>query len=198
MAVVTYKDQKNTKVIQKTQVFSGFSTQGREFKDPKLYDIELVKQDLLNHFNIRKGEKLENPEFGTNIYAYIFDPLDADTKNTIIQEVEDVVTYDPRVQLDQVEVNEKSKKLNVIDGSIQSKEREIPEYIELDGKSKTVKLIRIPKFSEVPYKEWEQLSSLRKSMVVLIKIETKNEYNKIQSTRNYFELCLTVYTSDKK
>ena len=52
---------------------------------------------------------------------------------------------------DQVEVNEKSKKLNIIDGSIQSKEREIPEYIELDGKSKSVKLIRVPKFSEVPY-----------------------------------------------
>ena len=52
---------------------------------------------------------------------------------------------------DQVEVSEKSKKLNVIDGSIQSKEREIPEYIQLDGKSKSVKLIRVPKFSEVPY-----------------------------------------------
>ena len=47
--------------------------------------------------------------------------------------------------------NEKSKKLNVIDGSIQSKEREIPEYIQYDGKSKSVKLVRIPKFSEVPY-----------------------------------------------
>ena len=52
---------------------------------------------------------------------------------------------------DQIEVNEKSKKLNVIDGSIQSKEREIPEYIQLDGKSKSVKLVRVPKFSEVPY-----------------------------------------------
>ena len=29
-------------------------------------------------------------------------------------------------------------------------------------------------------------------IVVLIKIETKIEYNKIKSTRNYFELCLTV------
>ena len=52
---------------------------------------------------------------------------------------------------DQVEVNEKSKKLNVIDGSIQSKEREIPEYIQIDSKSKSAKLVRVPKFSEVPY-----------------------------------------------
>ena len=106
MAIVTYKDSKQTTRSQKTQVFSGFSTQGREFQDPKLYDIELVKQDLLNHFNIRKGEKLENPEFGTNIWLYVFDPLDQDTKNSIIQEVEDVCAYDPRVVLDQIEVDE--------------------------------------------------------------------------------------------
>lgn len=106
MAIVTYKDSKQTTRSQKTQVFSGFSTQGREFQDPKLYDIELVKQDLLNHFNIRKGEKLENPEFGTNIWLYVFDPLDQDTKNSIIQEVEDVCAYDPRVDLDQIEVDE--------------------------------------------------------------------------------------------
>ena len=35
-------------------------------------------------------------------------------------------------------------------------------------------------------------------IVFLIKIETKIEYNKIKSTRNYFELSLTVYTSEKK
>ena len=45
----------------------------------------------------------------------------------------------------------KSKKLNFIEGSIQSKERDVPEYIQLDDKNKTAKLIRIPKFSEVPY-----------------------------------------------
>ena len=43
------------------------------------------------------------------------------------------------------------KNLNIIDGSLQSKEREVPEYIQLDNKNKTVKLIRKPKFSEVPY-----------------------------------------------
>ena len=52
---------------------------------------------------------------------------------------------------DQIEVNEKSKKLNIIDGSIQSKERDIPEYIQLDDKNKTAKLVRVPKFAEVPY-----------------------------------------------
>ena len=45
----------------------------------------------------------------------------------------------------------KSKKLTFIDGALQSKEREVPEYIQLDDKNKTAKLVRIPKFSEVPF-----------------------------------------------
>ena len=36
------------------------------------------------------------------------------------------------------------------------------------------------------------LSLFQITIIVLIKIETKIEYNKIKSTRNYFELCLTV------
>ena len=42
--------------------YRGFSS--NEIKNNfKLYDMELVKRDLLNHFYIRKGEKLENPNF---------------------------------------------------------------------------------------------------------------------------------------
>ena len=50
-----------------------------------------------------------------------------------------------------IEVKEKSKKLNVIDGSLQSKERDVPEYIQLDNKNKSVKLVRVPKYAEAPY-----------------------------------------------
>ena len=52
---------------------------------------------------------------------------------------------------DLIEIREKSKKLLVIEGSMQSKERDVPEYIQLDDKNKTAKLVRVPKFSEVPY-----------------------------------------------
>ena len=52
---------------------------------------------------------------------------------------------------DLIEVREKSKKLTIIDGALQSKERDVPEYIQLDDKKKTAKLVRVPKFSEVPY-----------------------------------------------
>ena len=54
-------------------------------------------------------------------------------------------------ETDIIEVKEKSKTLTIIDGSLSSKERDVPEYIQLDDKNKTAKLIRVPKFSEVPY-----------------------------------------------
>ena len=52
---------------------------------------------------------------------------------------------------DTIEIREKSKKLVIIDGSLQSKERDVPDYIQSDNKNKTAKLIRTPKLSEVPY-----------------------------------------------
>ena len=52
---------------------------------------------------------------------------------------------------DTIELKDKSKKLIVIVGALVNKEREIPDYIQMDEKNKIAKLIRIPKFSEVPY-----------------------------------------------
>ena len=52
---------------------------------------------------------------------------------------------------DTIEIKDKSKELVIIAGALVSKEREIPDYIQLDEKNKRVKLLRVPKFSEVPY-----------------------------------------------
>ena len=50
-----------------------------------------------------------------------------------------------------IEVKEKSKSLNLIEGCLNSKERDVPEYIQLDIKNKTAKLVRVPKFADIPY-----------------------------------------------
>ena len=52
---------------------------------------------------------------------------------------------------DVIEIKDKSKSLTIIEGSLGSKERDVPEYIQLDSKNKTTKLVRVPKFSEIPY-----------------------------------------------
>ncbi len=85
--------------------YKGFSTidQTKKFR---LTDFELVKQDLLNHFSIRKGEKLMNPNFGSIIWNMLFEPLTADVKSTIVEDVRRIITYDPRLQVEQVLINE--------------------------------------------------------------------------------------------
>ena len=52
---------------------------------------------------------------------------------------------------DSVEIREKSKNLNSVEVSLASKERETPDYIQIDSKIKKAKFLRIPKLSEIPY-----------------------------------------------
>jgi phage baseplate assembly protein W len=86
-------------------LYNGFSTINRS-KHFRITDFELVKQDLTNHFNIRKGEKLMNPNFGTIIWDSIFEPFTEDTKNAIMQDVKRIIGYDPRVAAQNVIVTQ--------------------------------------------------------------------------------------------
>ena len=93
-------------------IYKGFSTVGRS-KHFRLVDFELVKQDLTNYFNIRKGEKLMNPEFGTIIWDTIFEPLNENTKATIMQDVKRIIAYDPRLAAQDVIVTEYDRGIQI-------------------------------------------------------------------------------------
>ena len=98
MAIATYK---------------GFSTINNNFGSSKLTDTDLIKRDLLNHFAIRKGEKLMNGDFGTSIRDLIMDPLTDDTKALLIQEVNAVIENDPRVRSEGITLDEYENGLQV-------------------------------------------------------------------------------------
>jgi phage baseplate assembly protein W len=85
--------------------YKGFSTID-QYKKFRLTDLELIKRDLLNHFAIRKGEKLMNSEFGSIIWNILFEPLTADVKALIVEDIQRVVTYDPRVRVDNILVDQ--------------------------------------------------------------------------------------------
>lgn len=85
--------------------YNGFSTYNRQRKFG-VVDFELVRQDLFNHFSIRKGEKLMNPKFGTIIWDLIFEPLTPETRDLIVEDIRNVVSYDPRVIADNVTITE--------------------------------------------------------------------------------------------
>jgi phage baseplate assembly protein W len=77
--------------------YRGFNTIGKDFGSVSISDIELVKRDLLNHFSIRKGEKLQNPNYGSSIHDLIMEPLTEEVKSLITDEINNVINSDPRV-----------------------------------------------------------------------------------------------------
>jgi phage baseplate assembly protein W len=86
-------------------MYRGFSTQAGN-RNFRLTDFVLIKQDILNHFNIRKGEKLMNPNFGTIIWNVLHEPFTEDLKSVITQDVKAIASYDPRVSFDNIIITE--------------------------------------------------------------------------------------------
>jgi phage baseplate assembly protein W len=89
-----------------SQLYKGFSTVSASTENFGLYDLELIKQDILNHFHIRQGERLMLPTFGTIIWDLLFEPLTNQVKTMIIQNVTEIINYDPRVKAEGVIVTQ--------------------------------------------------------------------------------------------
>lgn len=86
--------------------FKGFSTVGKQFGNTKLYDVDLVKRDLLNELYTRKGERLMSPGYGSIIWDLLFDPLYDETAQRIKDDCMRIVSKDPRLELLDITVNE--------------------------------------------------------------------------------------------
>lgn len=87
------------------RAYRGLSTVNPENVSKTLYDIGLIKQDLLNHFHIRQGEKLENPEFGTIIWDAIFEPMTPSMEEAIAENVKQIVNSDPRIVVNKIVID---------------------------------------------------------------------------------------------
>lgn len=85
--------------------YRGFSTVNPNTENYNLFDYELIKQDLFNHFYTRQGERLMNPTYGTIIWDIIFEPLTPQIKDLITQNVNTIINYDPRLQAENVVVS---------------------------------------------------------------------------------------------
>jgi phage baseplate assembly protein W len=84
-------------------IYKGFSTYNRS-KRFTVTDFDLIKQDIFNAFNLRRGEKLMNPGMGSIVWDLMFEPLDDNLKLTLIEEAQRIVAQDPRVLLESVGV----------------------------------------------------------------------------------------------
>jgi phage baseplate assembly protein W len=105
---MAYGDSGSGNISNKTVTFKGFSSRADK-RNFKLYDFEVAKQDLINRLSVRKGERVENPEFGTIIYDAIFEPFTEALKDAIIEDVTANLNADPRIATEEILVTEADK-----------------------------------------------------------------------------------------
>ena len=96
----------------KSVTFKGFSSRADK-KNFKLYDFEVAKQDLINRLSVRKGERVENPEFGTIIYDAILEPFTDALKEAIVEDITANLNADPRISTDEILVSEADRGITV-------------------------------------------------------------------------------------
>jgi phage baseplate assembly protein W len=86
--------------------FIGYSTLAPEKnRSWVLYDRELIKRDLLNHFHTRKGERVMRPTYGCAIWDWLFDQFTTELISRCQEEVERIVSIDSRIELRSVNIN---------------------------------------------------------------------------------------------
>lgn len=81
--------------------FIGFNTIGQN-KQFTAVDFDLIKIDLLNAFNIRQGELVGRPAYGTILWDYLFENQTQEAEQAIYNEVQRVCAGDPRIYLNSV------------------------------------------------------------------------------------------------
>ena len=75
------------------------------FLDLNSDDAAAIKADLMHLILTRKGERLYNPDFGTDLLRYIFEPQDGLTLMDIKTEITTVVKrYLPKLQINEISV----------------------------------------------------------------------------------------------
>ena len=83
--------------------YYGFNTidQNKKFR---LEDYDLVKRDVLNSLLIKQGEKPGRPDYGTNVWNIIFEPMTDDVMRDIEREIRRTVGQDPRIKIERLSV----------------------------------------------------------------------------------------------
>lgn len=96
---------KNMASLTSKNLFVGYSTISNT-KSHQLVDLKLVEQDLLNHFNTRRGERVMMPTWGCGVWDYLYEPFNNNTVDGIKYEAQLVINSDPRVKLQMINVSE--------------------------------------------------------------------------------------------
>lgn len=95
-------------IKQKSHLYKGFSTLDENNSSSRLFDLDLIKQDILNQFNTKKGSRVMKPAFGSDVWDILMEPLTPEIRERLVNDVQRVCTSDPRVTPTQMDITEYS------------------------------------------------------------------------------------------
>jgi|TARA_Y100000289_G_scaffold57466_1_gene61912 phage baseplate assembly protein W len=88
-----------------SRIYRGFASNNPNARNGVLYDADIIKQDIYNHFMTARGERVMMPEFGSVIWDYLYEPLDEQTKEIMLEDAKEIVGQDPRVELLEADIS---------------------------------------------------------------------------------------------
>lgn len=91
---------------KKVQFYKGYSSINVGNPTSKLYDLELIKQDIINVFSTRRGERVMNPQFGSIIWDVLMEPVTPAVRDALNEDIKRICTSDPRVTPTQMKLTE--------------------------------------------------------------------------------------------
>ena len=94
---ITNASTVSQQVKKQSHFYKGFSSVNNKSAGNQLFDFDLVKQDLINHFNTRIGERVMHPEFGCIIWDLLMEPLTEAVQSQLTQNIKYICTFDPRI-----------------------------------------------------------------------------------------------------
>jgi hypothetical protein len=81
---------------KKVQFYKGYSSLTPANASVKLFDLDLIKQDIVNTFNTRRGERVMNPTFGTIIWDILMEPMTPAIREALNNDIKHICNSDPR------------------------------------------------------------------------------------------------------
>lgn len=91
----------------------GFSSVNDNKKSSKIYDIDLIKQDILNQFMCAKGSRLRNPEWGSIVWEKLFDEFNEALQEDIEKDCIRIVESDSRLALTSINLTKEAHGLAI-------------------------------------------------------------------------------------
>ena len=85
----------------------------------KIFDLDAIITSWKNILTTPRGSMDHDPEYGSNLYLYIFEPSDSNTKEAIKNDIlQSLTTYDDRAKIERIDItflrNKKGFNVNII------------------------------------------------------------------------------------